>query len=61
VLVDEGPRVLVPGGWLVVEVGLGQAAAVAGRARASAAYDRVEVVPDLAGVDRVVAARTARV
>jgi release factor glutamine methyltransferase len=60
-LVDEAPRVLVPGGWLVVEVGLGQAAAVAGRAHARAAYDRVEVAPDLAGVDRVVAVRTAQV
>jgi len=59
-LVDATPRVLVPGGWLVLEVGLGQAHDVAARAAAGCRYDRVEVACDLAGVERVVAARTAR-
>jgi release factor glutamine methyltransferase len=56
-LVDEAPRVLGPGGWLVVEVGLGQADAVVARMRARGSYDGYEVVRDLAGVERVVAAR----
>src|SRR5262249_7250783 len=41
-LVDEAPRVLAPGGWLVVEVGIGQAEAVVARVRASGRYDRSE-------------------
>ena len=56
-LVDEAPRVLVPGGWLVVEVGIGQAEAVVARMRTGGRYDRSEVARDLAGVERVVAAR----
>jgi methylase of polypeptide subunit release factors len=52
--------VLVRGGWVVLEVGLGQAREVAARAAAGDRYDRVEVACDLAGVERVVAARTAR-
>jgi release factor glutamine methyltransferase len=56
-LVDEAPRVLVPGGWLVLEMGLGQVSAVAERVRATGRYDRLEVVPDLAGIERVAAAR----
>jgi release factor glutamine methyltransferase len=56
-LVDDAPRVLVAGGWLVVEVGLGQAKAVAARVRATGRYDGCEVVRDLGGVERVVAAR----
>ena len=47
---------LVPGGWLVLEVGAGQAAAIAAlleRLR----YVEIAVSPDLAGHDRVVEAR----
>ncbi|MND02302.1 N5-glutamine S-adenosyl-L-methionine-dependent methyltransferase [compost metagenome] len=55
VLVDEARRVLVPGGWLVMEIGAGQATAVA--AQAGANYARVEVVADYAGIDRVIAAQ----
>jgi release factor glutamine methyltransferase len=56
-LVDEAPRVLEPGGWLVVEIGLGQAEAVVARMRASGSYDGYEVARDLAGIERVVGAR----
>jgi release factor glutamine methyltransferase len=56
-LVGEAPRVLAAGGWLVVEVGAGQAETVAARVRASGRYDGCEVARDLAGIERVVAAR----
>jgi len=53
-LVATAPEVLAPGGWLVLEVGEGQAAAVAAAA-GRRGYGRVEVVRDAAGVERVVA------
>jgi release factor glutamine methyltransferase len=56
-LVAEAPRVLVPGGWLVVEMGAGQAPAVDRLARASGRWVRVEVARDHAGIERVLAAR----
>jgi release factor glutamine methyltransferase len=58
-LVDDAPRVLRPGGWLVVEVGDGQADAVAGRARRAGRYGRIEIACDYAGIARVVAAERA--
>jgi release factor glutamine methyltransferase len=57
VLVDETPRVLRAGGWLALEIATGQAPAVVRRVEASGAWDRWEVVRDLAGIERVVAAR----
>jgi release factor glutamine methyltransferase len=54
-LVDDATRVLVPGGWLAVEIGAGQAAAVV--AQVTARYARVEVARDYAGIERVVAAQ----
>ena len=52
----QAARVLVPGGWWLTEVGCGQAAA---RARELVAEGWGEVTrrPDLAGIERVVAAR----
>jgi len=53
----DAPRLLVPGGWLAVEVGIGQAAAV------TALFARKGLEPsdpprrDLSGVPRVVTAR----
>jgi release factor glutamine methyltransferase len=55
VLVATAPAVLAIGGWLVLEVGVGQAEAVAAAA-VRRGYGRIEVVPDAAGIDRVVAA-----
>jgi len=49
--------VLASGGWLVLEVGAGQADAVVAHARSTERYELVEVVRDYAGIDRVVAAR----
>src|SRR5881396_3080589 len=54
-LVAEAPRVLAPDGWLVVEVGAGQAAAVRRLAETTGRYVRVEVVGDHAGIERVLA------
>jgi release factor glutamine methyltransferase len=55
-LVELAPAWLIPGGWLVVEIGADQGAQV--RALFEARLDRAEVVPDLAGRDRVVRGRT---
>lgn len=53
-IVDDAPRVLRPGGWLVMELGFGTHERVAGML---AEWGAVEVTPDLAGIPRVVAAR----
>jgi len=55
-LVELAPVWLVAGGWLVVEIGADQGAQV--RALFEARLDHVEVLPDLAGRDRVVRGRT---
>ncbi len=52
-LITESPAVLNPGGWLLLEVGFGQAETVAGEARA-AGYTEVRVLNDLSGIGRVV-------
>jgi release factor glutamine methyltransferase len=54
-LVETAPRVLRPGGWLVVETGEGQPDAVAAHARRLGAWDGIEIVNDYAGIARVVA------
>jgi release factor glutamine methyltransferase len=58
-LVAGAPALLRAGGWLVLEIGAGQAPAVRARLAAAGAYDRVETRRDLAGIERVVAARRA--
>lgn len=52
-LVREAPPLLGPGGFLGVEVGIGQAQAVAGLFRA-AGFRGIAVHPDSAGVERAV-------
>ncbi|HYR95806.1 MAG TPA: peptide chain release factor N(5)-glutamine methyltransferase [Candidatus Binatus sp.] len=59
-LVADAPRVLAPGGWLVVEMGAGQAAAVRTAAEATGRYATIEVHRDGAGFERVLAAREGR-
>jgi release factor glutamine methyltransferase len=49
---------LRPGGWLVMEMGAGQSAAVR-QLVAGHAWDAPRVVPDLAGIDRVLIVRRA--
>jgi release factor glutamine methyltransferase len=51
----EAPQWLRPGGWLVMEIGAAQAGEV--REVMSRRFEHVEVLPDLAGRDRVVRGR----
>jgi release factor glutamine methyltransferase len=53
-LVADAPRVLRPGGWLVLELGFGSRAHVASLL---SGWEDVRVAPDLAGIPRVIAAR----
>jgi methylase of polypeptide subunit release factors len=55
-LLDESRRALAPGGWLITEVGAGQAGMVAAMASVRG-FGWVAVTPDLSGIERVVAAR----
>jgi len=55
-LIAEAPTVLKPGGWLTMEVGMGQADAVAEMARA-AGYENVAIGNDLASIGRAVLAQ----
>lgn len=52
-LLEEAVSFLMPGGLLVMELGQGQSGSLSAKARAMAAYGSVEVVPDEAGIDRV--------
>jgi release factor glutamine methyltransferase len=54
-LAREALAWLRPGGWLAMEIGAGQGDEVAGLL--SERYERVEVVPDLAGLARVARGR----
>jgi release factor glutamine methyltransferase len=54
-LVDEAARWLAPGGWLLVEIGSAQGPEV--RALFEPSLTEVEVLPDLAGRERVVRGR----
>lgn len=56
-LVTTSPRVLAPGGTLLLEVGWQQAHRVAELIRQQGAFGAVGIYPDLAGIDRVVGAR----
>lgn len=57
-IVRDWRRVLLPGGRLFFEVGIGQAEAVRGLL-ADAGFERVTVVPDGQGISRVVSGGTA--
>ena len=48
--------VLQPGGLLAFEVGIGQAGSVRALLQ-DAGYSQIEILPDLAGIDRVVLGR----
>ena len=56
-LFSEAGACIGPGGWVLVEVGQGQAAPVAAMIEGSAGFGRPEILPDLAGIDRVVKVR----
>ena len=53
-IATDAPRVLGPGGWLVMELGFGSLDHVTALLRG---WDEVRVEPDLAGIPRVIAGR----
>jgi len=57
VIVENAPGILRPGGWLIQEIGMDQADEVCTLMEGTGAYEDFEVIQDLAGRDRVVAAR----
>jgi release factor glutamine methyltransferase len=56
-LVPRAAEALRPGGTLLAEIGCAQGAAVRAIVEATGAFADLRVLPDLAGLDRVVAAR----
>ncbi|MCK9357027.1 MAG: peptide chain release factor N(5)-glutamine methyltransferase [Dehalococcoidia bacterium] len=56
-LVADAPRLLLPEGWLLLEVGFGQADEVAGLLSSSHCWKDVQAIPDLAGIPRIVRGR----
>ena len=56
-LAAGAPAFLRPGGWMVLEVGQGQAAAVQEILGKTGSFSSFRIVPDLAGIPRVVAAK----
>ena len=54
------PEVLVPGGWLIMEMGAGQADAVRSSVVRDGRYGEVRTVEDHAGIERVLVARRGR-
>lgn len=53
-LAEEAPAMLVPGGFTAFEVGIHQAGDVADLLKANPLIDCTEILPDYAGIDRVV-------
>jgi len=56
IIIGEAPSRLVPGGWLILEIGAGQGQVVAGLL-IEAGFIDVEIRPDLSGLDRIAIAR----
>jgi release factor glutamine methyltransferase len=57
-LISAAPNVLVPGGFIALEIGYGQAPAVE-RLLAVAGFRRIEFIPDLQAIPRVACAERA--
>ncbi len=55
-LIPQAREMLVPGGWMVMEIGQGQAEALRALL-ADAGYEEISFTPDLQGIPRVAAAR----
>lgn len=55
-LVEGCTRHLLPGGWLVMEIGLGQGEEIQGILEAAELFDSTKLLPDLTNRDRIVAA-----
>lgn len=59
-LLEDAVAYLMPGGFLAMEVGQGQSGGLCGKIRTMSAYHNIEVVPDAAGIDRVLIAHRAK-
>jgi release factor glutamine methyltransferase len=53
-LLDAAGSYLARGGILAMEIGQGQSADICAKIETMPAYTRVEIVPDDAGIDRIV-------
>ena len=53
-ILDQAVLYLAPGGFLIMEMGLGQRDEIVERIQRRPAYELAEVVPDEAGIDRMV-------
>jgi len=56
-LLEEAPAYLCPGGWLILELGAGQAAAAQRIAACTGRYGEVRSVKDQQGIERILALR----
>jgi len=56
-IISSAPEYLRQHGTLIMEMGIGQAEALAGMFKTSDAYNSVEILKDLAGIDRVIVAQ----
>lgn len=56
-LISQSPDFLLPGGWLIMEIGYDQGEAVEALLRAEPALEAVEITRDYAGLDRLAMAR----
>ena len=56
-LIRQAPQYVMGGGWLLLEVGDQQAPQVAALVAETGAYDRLKIIRDFSGMDRVVRAR----
>jgi release factor glutamine methyltransferase len=55
-LIPEARAVLVPGGFLALEIGFGQSAGI-GELLGASGFEQIDFVPDLQGIPRVACAR----
>ncbi len=53
-IVEDAPRFLTRGGWLLLEIGIGQAEAVKAIAEKTKDYTATTLTKDLAGIERVI-------
>ncbi len=56
-IIADAPAFLKPGGVLAMEMGMGQGPALREAATRTEAYDSLSVLPDLAGIERVIVAK----
>lgn len=56
-IAQYAPRYINSGGWLVIEIGMGQARAVSEMLIETETFSRIEVKRDLAGIERIAAAQ----